>query len=568
MKNFKHMRYCYTLIFLLGIQSFAMSASKYPATGENGMVVTSHQLATNVGIQILRNGGNAVDAAVGVGFALAVVFPTAGNLGGGGFMVIQFSDKSATSIDYREKAPLKAFPEMYLDEHGNVIPDLSLTGYLASGVPGSVAGLTLALEKYGTMSLKEVIAPAIRFAREGFPVSPKFVKDMERLQPVFSKFPASASKFIKEDGNPYQSNDLFKQPKLAKTLTKIAKNGAVEFYRGSVARLIVDDMKKNNGLISMEDLAAYEAVERDPVTGFYKDFKIISMGPPSSGGIAIVQSLKMLEHFDLREMGFHSSRHIHILTEVLKRAFHDRAIHIGDPDFVDIPTNKLLNDEYIRELCLQISTEKALPSMELSDSIKPVKEGNHTTHYSVVDKNDMAVSVTTTINTGYGSKVVIKGAGFLMNNEMDDFAVKPGTPNSAGLVTYSTNAIQPGKRMLSSMSPTIITYDDKVFMTVGSMGGPAIITAVLQIILNVIDFDMNIQEAVDAPRVHHQWLPDTLFYERFAFPADVQIRLKEMGHSLSRYSGYSSEAHAIRILRNGTVTGAADPRFEGVASGF
>ncbi|MBN1154496.1 gamma-glutamyltransferase [candidate division KSB1 bacterium] len=557
-----------THVLILGLNSVCFSASRYPAVGQQGMVVTSHELATDVGLEILNSGGNAVDAAVGVGFALAVVFPTAGNLGGGGFMVIHFPDGESTTIDFREKAPLKAYPEMYLDDTGEVIPDLSLTGYLASGVPGTVAGLAHALDKYGTLSLEQVMAPAIAHARNGFPVSRIFSQDLERNKSVFQQFPASAKKFLKKDGQPYRYGEIFKQPDLARTLQTIAKRGATSFYRGEIARLIARDMQKNGGIIGLEDLKAYQAIERPPVTASYGKFKIISMGPPSSGGVAIIQSLNMLETFDLKEMGYHSSTYVHVLAEVLKRAFFDRAMYLGDPDFIDVPIKHLIDKDYAAELVKTISYDSATAARELSQHISPVNEGDHTTHYSVVDKNLIAVSVTTTINTGYGSKVVIKDAGFLMNNEMDDFAVKPGEPNIFGLVSYNVNEIQPGKRMLSSMSPTIVTLDDKVYMTVGSMGGPAIITAVLQIILNHIEFEMDVQEAVDAPRIHHQWLPDVIQYETYAFPKDVQIRLEGYGHRLQRVDYYHSEAHAIRIDDKGWMWGAGDPRFEGEAKGY
>ena len=556
------------LILTLSSQRSCYSASHAPAFGRSGMVVTSHELATDVGIKILKAGGNAVDAAVGVGFALAVIFPTAGNLGGGGFMVILFPDGRSTTIDFREKAPLKATPHMYLDDNGNVIPDLSLTGYLASGVPGTVAGLTMALEKYGTMSLKQVMAPAIEYARKGFPVSRVFSKDLERHRSVFLKFPASAKKFMKKNGDPYHQGDIFKQPDLTRTLKLIARHGADAFYKGQIAQLIVSDMQANGGIIGMDDLSSYEAVERPPVVGSYGEYEVISMGPPSSGGIAIIQCLNMLDSFDLKEIGYNSSTYVHTLSEVLRRAFSDRAVHLGDPDFIDVPGEHLLDKDYARELVRTISPVAATPSLEMSRDRQLTGEGDHTTHYSVVDYNHMAVAVTTTINTGYGSKVVIKDAGFLMNNEMDDFTVKPGVQNTYGSLTYHANEIQPGKRMLSSMTPTIITRNDKACMTVGSMGGPMIITAVLQIILNVINFNMDIQEAVDAPRIHHQWLPDVINYETYTFSRDVAMRLNEFGHSLHEYGGYKSEAHAILIDENGLMTGAADPRFEGKAAGY
>ena len=545
------------------------SASRAPVRGKHGMVVSSHELASQVGINILKKGGNAVDAAVAVGFALSVVHPTAGNLGGGGFMVIRFPDGRATTIDFREKAPLKAHRNMYVEKNGEVIRGLSIRGYLASGVPGSVAGLTIALNKYGTKKLKTVLKPAIQLAKKGFLVSYDFQTDLERLQDIFKMFPGSSKKFLKPNGDIFREGEIFKQPDLAKTLTLISKKGADVFYKGKIADLIAKDMAKNGGIVSKEDLALYKPVERPPVTGTYRNCKIISMGPPSSGGIALIQSLNILEDFDLKEMGFNSSQYIHLLAETLKHVYSDRAAYLGDSDFVEVPLDRLIDKKYADDIRGKINLSAAVPATAISSDQFQLNEGNHTTHYSIIDKNKMAVSVTTTINSGYGSKVVIEGAGFLMNNEMDDFAIKPGTPNYYGLVSYDVNAIEPEKRMLSSMTPTIVLNGDDVFMTVGAMGGARIITSVLQIILNVIDFHMTIQQAVDAPRVHHQWLPDEIKLEPFAAPMDVKNNLLILGHQLKESNGYSTEAHAILVDLNERVyLGAADSRFQGKAVGY
>ena len=557
------------IFIILTLISGLQAGSRNPVRGKNGMVVTSHELASQVGIEILKKGGNAVDAAVAVGFALAVVHPTAGNIGGGGFMVIRFPDGNSTTIDFREKAPLKAHRYMYLDESGEIIEDLNMKGYLASGVPGSVVGLTTALEKYGTQKLKKVIAPAIKLAKNGFPVSYNFFNDLVRLKDVFLEFPASAEKFLKDNNEPYEEGQIFKQPDLAKTLKLIASKGADAFYKGKIADLIAEDMAKNGGLITKEDLALYQAIERQPVRGSYRGYELISMAPPSSGGIAVIQTLNILEDFDLKQLGFNSSQYIHLLAETFKQVYCDRAKYLGDNDFVDVPIQMLIDKKYADSLRLHISQSTATPADQISPGQPPIYEGNHTTHYSIIDKDKMTVAVTTTINSGYGSKVVIAGAGFLMNNEMDDFAAKPGAPNYYGLVSYDVNAIEPEKRMLSSMSPTIIAKDGKVFMTVGAMGGARIITSVIQAILNVIDFKMTVQEAIDAPRIHHQWLPDKIKAEKFALSIDVIKNLTLLGYELAEGKYYFSEAHAIVVdAEEGVYLGAADSRFEGNAVGY
>lgn len=536
--------------------------------GQHGMVVSSEKIATGVGIDILKQGGNAVDAAVAVGYALAVTYPTAGNLGGGGFMVIRFPDGSATTIDLRETAPKQAFADMYLDQHGDVIEGKSTIGYLACGVPGSVAGLNIALEKYGTKKLKQAMKPALELAKKGFPVSHQFFQDLKRLKNVFEKFPSSAKVFLKNNGEVYEEGEIFKQPDLYRTLKEISQHGSEAFYQGKIARLIVKDMKKNNGIICIEDLNNYQASEQPPVIGRYTNYEIMSMGLPSSGGIALIQSLNILENYDLKRQGFNSSNYIHLLTEVLRHVFALRAQYLGDDNFVNVPLKSLLSQTFADSICKEINLAHAQSSDQFK-FINPFEfEGNHTTHYNVVDKNGMAVAVTTTINSGYGSKAVVEGAGFLLNNEMDDFAVKTGAPNIYGLVAYKSNIIEPNKRMLSSMSPTIITKDGDFFMAVGGMGGPKIITATLQAILNVIQFDMPLSEAIDAPRMHFQWMPDNIFLEKIRFPNDVIDNLIKKGQSPDKM-GYSSEVTAILFEKeNRTYIGACDFRWNGFAKGY
>lgn len=557
-----------TLIVLLFCVSASSAATRAPERARNGMVVSSHTIASRVGVEIMQQGGNAVDAAVAVGYALAVVYPTAGNLGGGGFMLIRFPDGTATSIDFREVAPQKAHREMFLDTQGEIIPGLSTLGHLASGVPGSVAGLNYALAKYGTLPLKQVLAPAIKLAQQGFPVDYIFHQDLVRLRDTFLKFPGSARVFLKQ-GEPLAEGERFVQKDLAKTLKIIARKGTPGFYTGPVADLIVREMEKQNGLITYADLANYQPKERPPVRGTYRNHEIISMPPPSSGGIAIIQFLNILEAWDLSQLGYHSSAYIHLLTEAFRRVFADRARHVGDPDFWEVPTAGLISKNYAAQLQPQIDLTVATPSATLLPGNPAGSESHETTHYSVVDKNRMTVAVTTTINTGYGSKVVIDGAGFLMNNEMDDFVSKPNSPNVYGLVGTDANAIQPGKRMLSSMSPTIILKDNQPLLVIGAMGGPAIITSVAQSILNVIDFGMNIQAAIDAPKIHHQFIPDSILYEKFGFPKDVLDNLSQMGHRVVPRRDLHSETNAILVdQETGVLFGGADSRLKAAAVGY
>ncbi len=555
------------VVLLLFIITMLNSASKKPVKAFNGMVVSSDSLATKVGIEILKKGGNAVDAAVAVGFALAVTYPQAGNIGGGGFMVIRMANGETITIDYREKAPLKAHEDMFLDEEGNFNPEKSQIGYLSVGVPGSVAGLLLALEKYGTMSRKEVLNPAIKLAEKGFIVNEGLANAFKNAFEHFKKFP-STMKYFSKNGEPYKEGDRLIQKDLARVLKLIRDKGRDGFYKGKVADLIVAEMKRGGGIITHEDLENYQPVIRKPVVGTYRGYEIISMGPPSSGGVCLIELLNILENFDLKKYGFGSSYTIHYLVEAMKRVYADRAEYLGDPDFVEIPLEKLLSKEYARTIADEIDTFFATPSSKIARSVSPTKEGSHTTHYSVVDKWGNVVSVTTTINSYFGSMVAVDGAGFFLNNEMDDFSAKPGTPNQFGLLGNKANSIQPGKRMLSSMTPTIVLKNGKPFLVLGSPGGSTIITSVLQVILNVIDFGMNIQEAIDAPRIHHQWYPDVLYYEKRGLPLDVIENLKKRGHKLEERRGFQGEVQAILIDENGFKYGAADPRGYGLAMGY
>lgn len=557
------------LVLCLSFLLFTSStASGSPVRATQGMVVSASEIASQIGVEILKRGGNAVDAAVATGFALAVVYPQAGNVGGGGFMVIRFPDGKVTSIDFREKAPMKAHRDMYLDENKEVIPGLSTLGYLASGVPGSVAGLCYALDRYGTMSLKQVTPPAIDLARQGVTVSYELSEELSQASEELSSFPASAKIFLK-DGKPYQMGDLLVQKDLAETLELISEKGPDAFYKGKIADLIAEDMKKNGGLITKEDLTNYRPVEREPVYGTYRSYEIMSMGPPSSGGIALIELLNILEAYDMGASGHNSSKTIHLIVEAAKRVYADRAQHLGDSDFWSVPINGLTSKEYAAKLRGEIDPFVATPSDQMSHGNPMPYESQQTTHYSVVDKNRMAVCVTITLNSSFGSKVVIEGTGFLMNNEMDDFSMKPGVPNIYGLVGAEANAIEPGKRMLSSMSPTIVSRDGELFLVIGTPGGSTIITTVLQVIMNLIDHGMDIEEAIDATRIHHQWFPDTLYIERTGLPADVLENLEKMGHHCKRKKGYNGNAQGITFdPETGILSGASDPRGEGRAVGY
>ena len=557
----------FTLIILLLVSSVCF-ASKRPVRARHGMVVSADVLASKVGVQILQNGGNAVDAAVAVGFALAVTFPGAGNIGGGGFMVIRMADGRTTTIDYREKAPGAARQNMFLDEKGNFVPEKSQDGYLASGVPGSVAGLTYALEHYGSVDRRKAMQPAIDLAAKGFRLSHEFTDELKSELRTLNKYP-STRKVFTNDGKPLEEGIVFVQKDLARTLQRIQKLGKNGFYTGRTADLIVAEMKRGGGLISLDDLRSYQAIERPAVRGTYRGYEIVSMGPPSSGGMVLLEMLNLLEPYPLASYGFGSSKAIAMMTEAMKIAYADRAEFMGDADFYPVPVDRLISKEYAAERRALLDTTKATPSRQISHGAIEVKEGMHTTHYSVVDKWGNAVSVTTTINSWYGNKVVVDGAGFFLNNEMDDFAAKAGTPNQFGLVGGVANSVQPNKRMLSAMTPTIVLKDNQPYLVLGSPGGSTIITSVFQVVVNVLDHHMNVGEANDAPRFHHQWLPDTLEYERFGFPRDVVENLQQRGYVVRQRGGTLGRVEAILIDRkNGFLYGSTDPRGYGAAVGY
>ena len=537
------------------------------ARSRNGMVSSASDIATKVGIEILQKGGNAIDAAVAVGFALAVTYPSAGNLGGGGFIVYYRNDGFSTTIDFREKAPSSAHRDMYLDSTGNPLTKLAQEGATSVGVPGSVEGLIYAHKKYGKLKFKEVIKPAIKLAKNGFKLSFDLVKSINSNYENFIKYESSKKIFTK-NGEKFQEGDLFVQKDLARTLELIKKYGRKGFYEGRTAELIVNQIQKFGGYITLEDLKNYHCVERKPVIGFYRGYKIISMGPPSSGGVAIIQALNILENLDLKKEDYQSSKYIHYLIETLKRVYFDRAEYLGDSDFVYVPVQKLISKEYARKLFEQINPEKATNFEEVNTTSAFGFESLETTHYSVIDKDGNAVSVTTTINSSYGSSIVVEGAGFLLNNEMDDFSIKPGVQNQFGLIGKEANAIAPNKRMLSSMTPTIILKDNKPFLILGSPGGSMIITSVLQVILNIIDFKMDLFQAVSFPRIHHQYVPEVVYYEDYALSEDAIKKLEEYGHQLKKRN-YIGWINAIMVdEQNKFYFGMSDPRGYGLAMGY
>lgn len=535
--------------------------AKDPVRAKKGMVVSAEKLATEVGVQILKKGGNAVDAAVAVGFALAVTYPAAGNIGGGGFMVIHLADGKNTTIDFREKAPSAADRNMYLDKNGNYIPELSQSGWTSSGVPGTVAGLIYVLKKYGTMSLRDVIQPAIDLAKKGFPISYKMAASINYTNKEFIKYPASKKIFTK-NGQPLQEDALFIQKDLAKTLTLIRDNGLKGFYEGEIARLIVKQSKENGGFITEQDLKDYVPAERAPLCGRYKNYDIVSMPPPASGGVAIIETLNILENYTFNPDEWGSSRYFKTLVDAFKFVYYDRAKYLGDPDFVKMPLDTLISKEYAKKIYNKI-LNKNYPNESFKDS----KESTETTHYSVADSKGNAVSNTYTINSSYGNKIVVDGAGFLMNNEMDDFSSKPGSPNQFGLVGSEANSIQPGKRMLSSMSPTIVLKNGKPFLITGAPGGATIITAVLQVIMNVLEFKLNVRDAVEMPRIHHQYLPDQIDYEKFSLVDDVRDNLIKAGEKIGKKTTLAL-VESILIDDKGIFWGASDPRGYGTAKGL
>jgi gamma-glutamyltranspeptidase/glutathione hydrolase len=539
----------------------------HPVYAANGMVASQEALATSIGVDILKRGGNAIDAAVAVGFALAVTLPQAGNLGGGGFMLIHMASGETVAIDYREKAPLQATREMFLDASGNADPQLSQWSGLATGVPGTVAGLALALDRYGTMSLAEVMAPAIALGKDGVEVTPGLAEALAGSHATFAKYASSAGIFLKPNGSDFQPGDRLVQEDLAHSLEAIAKDGPDAFYSGEIGELIAAEMARSGGLITTDDLAQYAAIVREPVEGTYRGYEILSMPPPSSGGTHVVQILNILEAYPIGTLGFGGAKTIHLMTEAMKRAYADRSEYLGDSDFVDVPVKGLTSKAYADTLRATIDESHAT----LSAGIKPggplPYESDQTTQFSVVDKDGNAVSNTYTLNFSFGSGLVAEGTGILLNNEMDDFSAKPGVPNAYGLIGGDANAVEPGKRPLSSMSPTIVLKDGKPFLVTGSPGGSRIITTVLQMIMNVIDHGMNVAEASAAPRMHHQWLPEELRVEE-GFSADTLTLLEAMGHTVAAKATMGSTQSIMR-RDDGALFGASDPRRpDGLAAGY
>ncbi len=541
----------------------------FTKTFENAAVVSATQQASEAGIEILQKGGNAVDAAVAVKFALAVTFPAAGNLGGGGFLLYRGADGETAALDFREMAPLNSHRDMYLDEDGNVIERLSTFGHLAAGVPGTVDGMIRAMDRFGNLPLAEVMEPAIRLAREGFPLSWREATALNRNRARFESFASSKQYFVKPDGSDWKEGELFVQEDLAKTLERIARHGRSGFYDGETADLIVKEMQNNGGIISREDLAGYRSIWRTPLEVSYKDYNLILMPPPSSGGIALGQLLNQIEPYDLVRMGYNTPETVHLIAEAMRRVYADRAEYLGDPDFYEVPYEELLSKPYARKRMESFRPGRASLSSEVSHgNLVSFRESYNTTHFSVIDAEGNAVSLTTTLNSGYGSFASVGGAGFLLNNEMDDFSVKPGVPNQFGLVGGEANAVQPGKRMLSSMTPTIVTRNDEIRMILGTPGGSTIITTVLQVFLNVAEYGMNIQQAVAAGRYHHQWLPDQLYFEPFTFNRHTTERLEWLGHTVVERSFYTGQANCIVITPEGRIETGVDPRGDNYAAGY
>jgi gamma-glutamyltranspeptidase/glutathione hydrolase len=536
-----------------------------PVFARKGLVVAQEPLAADVGVAVLKSGGNAVDAAVAVGFALAVTHPFAGNIGGGGFLLIRLADGRTTFIDFREKAPHKATRNMYLDADGTMTRD-SLIGWRAAGVPGTVRGLELAQKKYGKQTWAELLQPAIELASNGFPVSHAMMQSLRYSAESLSQFPDSKRIFLK-DGTFYDWNEILRQPDLARTLERIAHQGAKDFYEGETARIIAREMEKNGGLITLEDLREYQAIERKPLEGDYKGYHVITSPPSSSGGVGILQMLGMLDGTGYEKTGAGSATTYHYLAEVMRRFYADRNEYLGDPDYVKNPIAALLDRAYIRKRRDSIDPSQATASDQVGAGLPAGKESTETTHYTIADEQGNVVAVTYTLNAGYGSAVTVPGAGFLLNDEMDDFAGKPGSPNLFGLVQGEANAIAAGKRPLSSMVPTIVLRDGKPFLALGAPGGSRIITAVLQVMLNVMDFGMNIQDAIDFPRVHHQWKPDRLDIERGISP-DTIVLLKKAGYHIEEAKPVVIARVEGILIDGGWMQGGHDERGAGKAAGY
>tara|TARA_R110002096_G_scaffold170131_1_gene342175 strand:+ start:10109 stop:11794 length:1686 start_codon:yes stop_codon:yes gene_type:complete len=555
-----------SLFLLLFIGNQVQAQTGWTKTYDNGLVVSAEVYASSAGKQILEQGGNAVDAAVAVQFALAVTLPRAGNIGGGGFMMIRLSDGTTKALDFREIAPLRATADMYIRD-GEFQPELSQQGILASGVPGVVDGMITAHKRYGRLPLETILQPALELAKNGYYLSYSQAEDMNNHASRFAKYEGSSKYFLKANKEAFHEGELFVQKDLAMVIEQVIQFGRDGFYSGPVAEAIVNEMKSQNGIISHKDLQDYRSKWRDPIKVKFHEYELAIMPPPSSGSIAVAQILSMIEDYDLKAIGHNSADYVHLLAESMRRAFADRSFYLGDPDFWEIPQNELISKAYNSSRMESFSMDKVTPSSSLKHGdTKGYKEPDQTTHFSIIDKDGNAVGVTTTLNGSFGSHVAVTGAGFLLNNEMDDFSAQPGVPNMFGLIGGEANAIEKGKRMLSSMTPTIVSKNGNPSMILGAAGGPRIITATLQTFLNMGVFGMNAQQAVSAPRVHHQWFPDRLFFDPYGLSPDTQLLLREKGYELSQQS--IARAHIIFIDDDGTKSSGVDSRGDGYASGY